>query len=114
MGKQREYSKVRFLLTIIDSRRFYISSSDPARAQREQRAMINALVGAPGALNKMTSYFSDKTKELILSQSWATVGATTKNVDIVRDVLKFVPIHWASEVVSHSQPLSLRGLRYSL
>lgn len=61
--------------------------------------MIDALVGAPGSTAKLLSYFHDKTRELMLSQSWTTVGGTSKNVDIVRDVLRYVPIHWASEVV---------------
>ena len=61
--------------------------------------MLEALVGAPGSLNRLTTYFYDKTRELMLAQSWTTVGANGKNVDIVRDVLKYVPIHWASEVV---------------
>jgi linoleate 10R-lipoxygenase len=80
--------------------RFYIASEDVDRAERERRAMINALVGAPGALNKLTKYFYDKTRSLIAEETWTTVGATTKNVNIVRDVLKHVPIHWAAEVVS--------------
>ncbi|KAI0343269.1 linoleate diol synthase [Trametopsis cervina] len=83
---------------VVHGKGFYIASDDPARASREQRAMINALVGAPDALDKTTKYFYDKTRELMVAQSWTTVGATAKHVDIVRDVLKYVPVHWVAEV----------------
>ncbi|KAI0704264.1 heme peroxidase [Cytidiella melzeri] len=83
---------------LVEGKGFYIASNDSIRAEREQRAMVNALAGAPGALDKLTKYFYDKTRELMVAQSWTTVGSSTKHVDIVRDVLKYVPLHWAAEV----------------
>lgn len=81
--------------------RFYIASEDASRALKEQQAVINALIGSsPESFKKQTKYFYDKTRELIKAQSWTTVGATKNNVDIVRDVLKYVPVYWAAELVS--------------
>ncbi|KAJ3551142.1 hypothetical protein NM688_g4896 [Phlebia brevispora] len=77
---------------------FFMAPNDPARGQREQRAMLNALTGAPGALDRISNVFYEKTKTLMLSQSWPLVGKRTRNVDIARDVLKYVPLYWASEV----------------
>ena len=89
--------------------RFYIASEDAARASKEQQAVINALVGSsPESFKKQTKYFYDKTRELIKAQSWTTVGATKNNVDIVRDVLKYVPVYWAAELVSVELGFALR------
>ncbi|KAI0091665.1 linoleate diol synthase [Irpex rosettiformis] len=85
---------------IVHGKGFYIASDDSARAAKEQQAVISALIGSsPDSFKKLTKYFYDKTRELIKSQSWTTVGATKNNVDIVRDVLKYVPVYWAAELV---------------
>lgn len=44
--------------------------------------------------------FFERTQQLMQKESWASVGSDTRNVDIVRDVLKYVPIYWACEMVS--------------
>ena len=81
---------------------FFIASTDAARAQREQRAMLQTLTSAPGSADQITQFFYQKTRELMVSEAWTGVGISTKSVDVVRDVLKYVPIVWASEVVSLS------------
>ena len=78
---------------------FFIASDDPVRAEREQRDIIGALTGEPGSVNKIAEYFFQKTREVIVQESNALVGSTTKTVDLARDVLKFVPIYWAAELV---------------
>ncbi len=78
---------------------FCIASDNPARAEREHRDIIGALTGVPGSVDKITEYFFQKTRELITQESNAIVGSTTKTVDLARDVLKFVPIYWAAELV---------------
>ncbi|KAI0819154.1 linoleate diol synthase [Trametes gibbosa] len=77
---------------------FFIASTDPARAAREQRAMLDVLVGAPGGEGAVRRYFFEKTRELILSESCATVASAVRSVDVVRDVFKAVPIHWVAEL----------------
>ena len=66
---------------------------------REQRDIIGALTGEPGSMDKITEYFFQKTREVITQESNTLVGCTTKTVDLARDVLKFVPIYWAAELV---------------
>lgn len=61
--------------------------------------MLQALTGAPGSVDQIVQFFYQKTKEMMISEAWTGVGKSTKSVDIVRDVLKYVPIYWASEVV---------------
>lgn len=62
--------------------------------------MIKALTDAPSSADKIAAYFANKTREMMVSESWTGTVKTAKSVDIVRDVLKYVPIFWASEVVS--------------
>ena len=61
--------------------------------------MIGVLTGAPGGLAKICEFFAEKAKEGIEKQSWTTVGGTGKNVDLVRDVLRLLPVYWVCEVV---------------
>ena len=85
---------------------FFIAPSDSARGEREQRAMLDALTSAPGAVDHIAAKFYQRTRELMVYESWKGVGISHRYVDIVRDVLKFVPLYWACEVVS--QLISLR------
>ncbi|KAI0630845.1 linoleate diol synthase [Trametes polyzona] len=77
---------------------FYIASDDPAKAAREQRAMLDALVGGPGGDASIRKFFYEKTRELMLRESCPAVASDVRSLDIVRDVFKVVPIYWASEL----------------
>ncbi|KAK7686255.1 hypothetical protein QCA50_010475 [Cerrena zonata] len=81
---------------------FFIASSDSVRGEREQRAVLQALTDAPGSVSKITEYFYRKTRELMLQQSYPCVGVATRNVDLGRDVLKYVPVYWACELAGIS------------
>lgn len=86
-------------LIIPGSISFFISSNDPARAESEQLAIQDALIGVPGSEDQIAKYFFDKTWSLMANESSHIVGSTIKTVDLGRNVLKFVPIYWACEVV---------------
>ncbi|KAI0642463.1 linoleate diol synthase [Trametes meyenii] len=77
---------------------FFVAANDLVRAAREQREVLDALVGAPGAENQIRKFFFTKTRELVLAGSCQTVGSPVRSVDIVRDVLKLVPIYWISDL----------------
>ncbi len=66
--------------------------------------MLDALTGAPGELDTIAEAFYTKTRELMVTESWTstTHEKKLKNVDVVRDVLKYVPLYWACEVVRHN------------
>jgi linoleate 10R-lipoxygenase len=81
---------------VITGNGFFIASEDAARAAKEQREVLAALVDTPEAANKIAQYFYQKTKEVIAEASFTQVGGKTKGVDIVRDVLRFIPLHWAA------------------
>ncbi|GBE86547.1 Linoleate 10R-lipoxygenase [Sparassis crispa] len=83
---------------VIHGHGFFIASDSPARAGREQRAFIGALTDARGSVDKIASFFYQTTRDLMLRESYTAVGSRTKNVDIVRDVLKHVPVRWAADL----------------
>ena len=62
--------------------------------------LLSALTGAPDAEASIKSFFYEKTRELIQRESCQGVGTSTHTVDIVRDVLKRVPVYWAADLVS--------------
>ncbi|KAI0078682.1 linoleate diol synthase [Panus rudis PR-1116 ss-1] len=84
--------------TVITGHGFFIAPQDMFRGEREQRAILKALTGSPDATQKIKEYFYNKTRELMLHECWTGVGTNVRNVNIVRDVLKVVPIYWACEV----------------
>lgn len=45
-------------------------------------------------------YFSKKAAQLINNYSFAKIGSETKCVDIVKDVINYLPVHWISHLVS--------------
>ena len=57
-------------------------------------------MGAPKFEETVKRFFFEKTRELIQRESCQGVGTSTHTVDIVRDVLKRVPVYWAADLVS--------------
>jgi linoleate 10R-lipoxygenase len=77
-----------------------LATEDPAVGEREQHQVIDALLGPPGAADKIGAYFYNKTLELITANKLTLVGGKSQCVDIVRHVLRHVPIYWvATEIV---------------
>ncbi|KAF5387086.1 hypothetical protein D9615_002103 [Tricholomella constricta] len=58
--------------------------------------MYKALGDSPESIDKIEKFFHDTTCRLIDFQSFALVGKKTYSVELVRDVLKYVPIYWAA------------------
>ena len=56
-------------------------------------------MGAPKFEETVKRFFFDKTRELMQRESCSSVGTSTHTVDIVRDVLKVVPIYWVCDLV---------------
>ena len=83
----------RILTVVLPICRFFIACDNPSRAAMEQRAIMGVLKSYE---NQILQFFCDKTKELMARESYSLVGVKTRSLDIVRDVLKYIPIHWAS------------------
>lgn len=76
--------------------RFYTAGTD-----KEQTEITAALANSPEAIAKIGQFFHDTTRQLITASSFSLVGKKTHGVDVVRDVLKLVPIYWAAaDIVS--------------
>jgi linoleate 10R-lipoxygenase len=80
------------------SARFYTVGSE-----KEQTRIAGALTNSAEPTAKIGRFVYDTTRQLIASSSFTLVGKKTRGVDIVRDVLKLVPVYWAAaDIVSVS------------
>jgi hypothetical protein len=89
--------------SVIKGKGFFLASADVAAGEKEQREVVAALLALPDAVDKIGTFFYSKTRELILSNSFAGVGGKTHSVDIVRDVIKFIPLYWAASEIAGIQ-----------
>ena len=60
------------------------------------KQFLGALASSPEAVDKICEYFYVKTKELIDQNSLPLIGTNTRSINVVRDVLKYVPVYWAA------------------
>ena len=67
-------------------------------SQRDQREVLHVLQAAPGhwQSEKIAQYLNERIRKLIASKSFTVSDKGIKMVDIVRDVLRYVPLHWAA------------------
>lgn len=49
------------------------------------------------AIDRYVKWYGKKTTELINSKSFSMTNSRTRSVDIVRDVVNLVPVHWVSQ-----------------
>ena len=54
------------------------------------------VLNAPELVELIGKFFYDTTKNFIASESYTHVGGKICGVDLVRQVLKVVPVHWAA------------------
>ncbi|KAJ7623211.1 linoleate diol synthase [Roridomyces roridus] len=66
--------------------------------EKRQREIYTKLFESPEHLDKVGTFFRDTTRKLVASHSFTIVNGKTNVVDIVRDVLKVVPVYWAAEI----------------
>ncbi|THV05525.1 linoleate diol synthase [Dendrothele bispora CBS 962.96] len=79
---------------VIDGKGFFANGQNP---QRESQ-IIEAL-SKPDSESEILEFFYRRTRQVIESESFHLSGApNSKAVDIVRDVLRAIPIHWAADV----------------
>lgn len=79
---------------------FFLASNNDAESQRDQREVLRVLQASPDQTEKIAQYFYERTRKLIISKSFSLTDNGIKFVDIVRDVLRYVPLYWtATELV---------------
>ncbi|KAG2157761.1 heme peroxidase [Suillus bovinus] len=82
---------------VLTGKGFFTAS---ANGVEEQKQFIRALAPSPEAISAIGTYFNSKTKELIELHSFSLIGTNTRAVNVVRDVLKYVPLHWAATEIA--------------
>jgi len=82
---------------------FFLASNNDTESQRDQREVLRVLQASPDQTEKIAHYFYERTRKLIISKSYSLSDDNgIKFVDIVRDVLRYVPLYWtATELVSN-------------
>ncbi|KAH9056259.1 linoleate diol synthase [Lactarius vividus] len=81
---------------IVSGEGFFLASHDDAGSQRDQTEVLRVLRASPEQADQIANYFYEKTRELINIKSYSLTDKNVKYVDIVRDVLRYVPLHWAA------------------
>ncbi|KAJ7698801.1 linoleate diol synthase [Mycena metata] len=66
--------------------------------EKQRNELYTALFERKECLEDTGNFFRDTTRKLISTHSFTLVGGKTRVVDIVRDVLKVVPVYWAAEI----------------
>ena len=92
--------------------RFFLTSNKEAENQRDQRNVLRVL-RTQDQSDQIAHYFYEKTRELIKLKSYSLTDKNTRYVDIVRDVLCYVPLHWAASELVHNFE-TLISIRQSL
>jgi linoleate 10R-lipoxygenase len=80
--------------------RFFLASNSEAENQRDRRNVLRAL-GTQDQTDQIAHYFYEKTRDLIKSKSYSLIDKNIKFVDMVHDVLRYVPLHWAATSLVH-------------
>ena len=92
---------------------FFLAAEDPVQGAKDHKQVISALANSAESVEKIEKFFFDNTRELIQTSSYSPVVGKVHIVDIVRDVLKYVPVRWAAtEIVGfiHNYNKGLYGL----
>ncbi|KAF9530418.1 linoleate diol synthase [Crepidotus variabilis] len=67
----------------------------PAEGEKEQQAVVTIL-SSPDLITGIGKYFYETTKKLTAVHSYTLVGNETSGVDLIKHVVKTVPVHWAA------------------
>ena len=67
----------------------------------KERQAVVSILSSPDLLEDIGEYFYETTKKLMSESAYKLVGGKVAGVDVVRQVLRFLPVHWvATDLVS--------------
>lgn len=75
---------------------FFLASEDSTEGAKEHEEIIKALAGSPEATATIEKFFFEKTREAIKEASFSPVIGGTNLVNLVRDVLRGLPLQFAA------------------
>ncbi|KAI0269044.1 linoleate diol synthase [Russula aff. rugulosa BPL654] len=81
---------------VISGEGFFLASNNYTESVRDQREVLRVLQASPDQTEKIALYFYERTRKLIISKSYSLTDDKIKFVDIVRDVLRYVPLYWTA------------------
>lgn len=88
-----------FSLSKEDKYNWRLSGLDDARIQMTTGSNnLQEVIFKPTL--ETATYFAEKTRSLMNAKSFSLVGDLGMNVDIVKDVINLLPVHWISHIVS--------------
>ncbi|KAF8585671.1 heme peroxidase [Ramaria rubella] len=96
-------------------RGFCVAVGGEDERNRRNRTTIERLLFTPDANAEHAQCFYEVTRELMVDKAFAPVGAAYRTVDIVHEVINYVPLHWLTTRVA-SLPLRTKenpGGKYS-
>ncbi|KAF9482553.1 linoleate diol synthase [Pholiota conissans] len=67
----------------------------PAEDDKERLA-VTSVLASPELMDGISNYFYESTKKLIAANSFTLVGGKVGGIDIIRQVLKILPVYWAA------------------
>jgi len=76
------------------------SWSNSVKGANDHEQVVKALANSAESVGKIGKFFFDNTRELIENASYSPVVGKVLIVDIVRDVLKYVPLRWAATEIA--------------
>lgn len=92
---------------VVKGKGFFTAESDGAVAEKQRQQIMTAIIG--NSDKDITDFFYDMTLKLIQTNSYPMIGNNTRAIDVVRDVLKLVPLYWAAEELAGINITDLDG-----
>ncbi|KAI9456900.1 linoleate diol synthase [Russula earlei] len=82
---------------VVSGEGFFLASNDYAESQHDQRQILRVLQESRDQAEDIAHYFYERTRRLIVSKSFILTNGEARFVDIIRDVLRYVPLHWTAK-----------------
>ncbi|KIJ37088.1 hypothetical protein M422DRAFT_232076 [Sphaerobolus stellatus SS14] len=87
-----------YLSILTQNHGFYFGAGDSARNQRNG-ALIERVLFTKEKIAQHASFYYDQTTTLLAEKSFMASGSTTRTVDVVREVINCLPLHWITNRV---------------
>ncbi|KAL9713581.1 hypothetical protein Ac2012v2_003192 [Leucoagaricus gongylophorus] len=68
----------------------------PVQSGQALNDVLSALNGSPDLMESIGRYFHDTTQKLIAENSFTLVGGMSFGVDVIKNVIRLVPVYWAA------------------
>ncbi|CAL1708758.1 unnamed protein product [Somion occarium] len=76
---------------------FFLVFDEQPKHETDRGQLLHALFPEPASLTAYTSWYKEKTIEFVLEHSYKIQGVPGTRVDIVRNVINLVSVHWVAD-----------------